>query len=143
MVEARIARRRHLVGHDWRTGRRSRGYRWPALADAGPPSAAAPSWLLMWRSGYTLAVSEYLEATVPLYVRDDEVRRMAQRLAAARKSTVTEAVRRALARELAEIDSERAEREGALRRLFAVFDAAAPGAAFGDDEMYDEDGLPR
>lgn len=80
---------------------------------------------------------------MPLYVRDDEVWRMAQRLAAARKSTVTEAVRRALARELAELDSERNEREQALRRLFAAFDAAAPGAAFGDDEMYDEDGLPR
>ena len=68
---------------------------------------------------------------------------MAQRLAAARKSTVTEVVRRALARELAESDSERVEREEALRRLFAAFDAAGPGDAFDDDTMYDENGLPR
>lgn len=80
---------------------------------------------------------------MPLYVRDDEVWRMAQRLAAARKSTVTEAVRQALARELAEADREREQREEALRRLFAAFDATPGRFALGDDEMYDEHGLPR
>ena len=80
---------------------------------------------------------------MPLYIRDDEVRRLAQRLADARKTTVTEAVRSALAHELAETEKEEETREDALRQLFAVFDATPTQRAFGDDEMYDERGLPR
>lgn len=80
---------------------------------------------------------------MPLYIRDDEVRTMAQRLAEARGTTVTDAVRGALARELAVLDQEEAEREGELRQLFVAFDAAPPLRPFGDEEMYDEHGLPR
>lgn len=80
---------------------------------------------------------------MPLYIRDDQVATMAQRLAAARKTTVTDAVRRALARELAEADREEEAREAELRRLFARFDAGAAGRPFGDEDLYDEDGLPR
>lgn len=80
---------------------------------------------------------------MPLYIRDDEVGRMAQHLAASRKTTVTEAVRRALARELADLQDERATRDAALRALFATFDTSSAPAPFGDAEMYDERGLPR
>jgi antitoxin VapB len=83
------------------------------------------------------------EAAMPLYIRDDEVWAMAQRLAAIRGTTVTDAVRRALARALEEADREREHREQALRRLFAEFDASPAARPFGDDEMYDEHGLPR
>lgn len=80
---------------------------------------------------------------MPLYIRDDQVASMAQKLAGIRGTTVTDAVRRALARELADADREEEMREEELRRLFAAFDASPEGRPFGDDEMYDEHGLPR
>ncbi|HMR33443.1 MAG TPA: type II toxin-antitoxin system VapB family antitoxin [Geminicoccaceae bacterium] len=78
-----------------------------------------------------------------LYIRDNDVHVLAQQLAAARHSTVTDAVRHALHRELADIEAERARRDGQLRQLFEEFDRTPPISRFGDDEMYDEDGLPR
>jgi hypothetical protein len=69
-----------------------------------------------------------------LFIRDDTVRELAERLAAARHTTVTEAVRRALEREL--------ERDRAIRESLAEIDAM-PDREFGDDDMYDECGAPK
>jgi hypothetical protein len=80
---------------------------------------------------------------MPLSIRDDEIRVMAQGLAKARRATVTEVVKRALQRELRTIDGEREWRDRELRRLFAGFDAHPPQQDFDDAEMHDEDGLPR
>jgi antitoxin VapB len=80
---------------------------------------------------------------MPLYVRDNDVHALAQQVAAARGTTVTDAVRHALRRELAEIEADRARRDGQLRRLFGEFDRKPPFSTFGDNEMYDESGLPR
>ncbi len=78
-----------------------------------------------------------------LYVRDADVHTMAQQVAAARHTTVTDAVRQALRRELVEIEAERARRDQQLRQLFAEFDRTPAVSQFGDDDMYDENGLPR
>lgn len=78
-----------------------------------------------------------------LYVRDPDVHTMAQQLAAARHTSVTNAVRQALRRDLVEVEAERARRDQQLRQLFEEFDRAPAGREFGDDDMYDENGLPR
>lgn len=78
-----------------------------------------------------------------LYVRDDDVHAMAQQVAAARQTTVTDAVRRALRRELADIEAEQACRDEQLRQLFDEFDRTPANSRFGDDQMYGKDGLPR
>lgn len=80
---------------------------------------------------------------MPLYIKDREVHAMAQRVATARNTTVTEAVRRALEREVAEIDGERGERDRRMRALFARWDMELPVEPWDDAEMYDEDGVPR
>jgi antitoxin VapB len=80
---------------------------------------------------------------MPLYIRDDEVRRMAQRLAEAKRTTVTDAVREALRRELEAVDATLAERDRRLRGLFAKWEQEPPAGAWGDDDMYDEHGIPR
>lgn len=80
---------------------------------------------------------------MPLYIRDDDVRAMAQRLAEARRQTVTETVRRALARELAELEAETEKRESRLLGLFARWRAGQVGRDWGDAELYDAQGLPR
>ena len=77
-----------------------------------------------------------------LYIRDDRVRDMAKRLAEARRITVTEAVRRALARELAEVDLDLKERDRVIRESWARLDAL-PNYDFDEDDMYDESGAPR
>jgi hypothetical protein len=77
-----------------------------------------------------------------LYIRDDRVRDMAKRLAEARRITVTEAVRRALARELAEVDLDLKERDRVIRESWARLDAM-PTYDFDEDDMYDESGAPR
>jgi hypothetical protein len=77
-----------------------------------------------------------------LFIRDDSVRDMAKRLAAARCTTVTEAVRQALERELAELQSDRAERKRLIRESLARLDAI-PDHDFDEDDMYDEIGAPR
>jgi hypothetical protein len=69
-----------------------------------------------------------------LFIRDDAVRELAERLAAARHTTVTEAVRRALEREL--------DRDRRMRESLARLDAM-PDREFGDEDMYDETGAPR
>jgi hypothetical protein len=69
-----------------------------------------------------------------LFICDDSVRELAERLAAARRITVTEAVRRALEREL--------ERDRRIRESWARLDAM-PDREFGDDDMYDEIGAPK
>lgn len=77
-----------------------------------------------------------------LFIRDDAVRDMARRLAEARRTTVTEAVRNALEHELADVERDRAERERVIRESLARVDAM-PRQDFDQDEMYDEFGAPR
>jgi hypothetical protein len=77
-----------------------------------------------------------------LYIRDDTVRDMARRLAEARHTTVTDAVRQALERELAEVKRDLRERDCRLRESFARLDAM-PRHDFREDDMYDEFGAPR
>ena len=77
-----------------------------------------------------------------LFIRDDSVREMAKRLAKARRTTVTEAVRKALEHELADIERDRAERERVIRESLARVDAM-PRHDFDEDDLYDEFGAPR
>jgi hypothetical protein len=77
-----------------------------------------------------------------LFIRDDTVHDMAKRLAAARHTTVTEAVRRALERELAEVERDLQERDRRIRESWARVDAM-PRRAYSDEDMYDEFGDPR
>lgn len=79
---------------------------------------------------------------MPLYIRDEEVRRLAARVAQGLGVNVTEAVRKALERELADLERQEAVREQRLRARFARLDAL-PRHRFDDDAMYDELGLPR
>lgn len=80
---------------------------------------------------------------MPLYIRDDNVRAMAQRLAEARSTTVTDAVRAALRRELDSLDAARAERDRRLRVLFEKWRHQETPRPWGDADMYDEHGIPR
>ena len=80
---------------------------------------------------------------MPLYIRDDDVRAMAQRLAEARATTVTDAVRAALRRELDSLDAARAERDHRLRALFEKWRRQEAPRPWGDSDMYDEHGIPR
>jgi antitoxin VapB len=77
-----------------------------------------------------------------LFIRDDSVRDMARRLAEARGTTVTEAVRQAIEHELAALQRDRAERERVIRESLARVDAM-PRYDFDENEMYDEFGVPR
>jgi hypothetical protein len=77
-----------------------------------------------------------------LFIRDDAVRDLAKRLADARHTTVTEAVRQALERELAEVQRDRTERERRIRESLARLDAM-PRRRYGDEDMYDEFGNPK
>lgn len=74
-----------------------------------------------------------------LFIPDGSVRDMAKRLAAARHTTVTEAVRHALERALAE---DRAERDRCIRESWARLDAM-PDYDFDEDDLYDEFGAPK
>jgi hypothetical protein len=73
-----------------------------------------------------------------LFISDDSVRELAERLAWLRRTTVDEAVRQALERALAE---DRAERERRLDRVLARLDRM-PRRPYNDD-MYDEFGNPK
>lgn len=82
-----------------------------------------------------------------LNIKDPEVHRMAHELAARRHTTATGAVRDALAKALAEDDAVQARsREDVYEQIMEI---ARRSAARGgpppltDDEMYDENGLPR
>jgi hypothetical protein len=77
-----------------------------------------------------------------LFIRDDTVRDMAKRLAEARRTTVTEAVRRALERDLVEIERNLKERDRRIRESWARLDAM-PRRPYGDEDMYDEFGNPK
>ena len=74
-----------------------------------------------------------------LFISDDSVRELAERLAWLRRTTVDEAVRRALERALAD---DRAERDRIIRESWAQLDAM-PHYDFDEDDMYDEIGAPK
>jgi hypothetical protein len=80
---------------------------------------------------------------MPLYIRDDRVKKLATQLAALQRATVTDAVRDALARRLDELRDERDERCRKIDEFLAALDAEpdlAPG--FTDKDLYDENGDP-
>jgi hypothetical protein len=77
-----------------------------------------------------------------LYIRDDRVRDMAKRLAEARRTTVTDAVRRAIERELAEVEQDLRARERRLDVALARLDAMPRRNVISDHDLYDETGSP-
>jgi len=77
-----------------------------------------------------------------LYIRDDRVRHMAKRLAEARRTTVTDAVRRAIERELAEVDEDLQARERRLDAALARLDAMPRRSVTSDHDLYDDQGSP-
>ena len=64
------------------------------------------------------------------------------RLAEARGTSVTAAVREALRRELADLDAAKAERDRRARALFAKWAKEPPARPWTEADMYDEDGIP-
>jgi antitoxin VapB len=81
-------------------------------------------------------------AVVPtLNIKDPEVYRLAAELAQRRHTSMTDAVRQALAET---IERERADRAAAVNRIREAAAAwrAAGGTVVPDEEMYDENGLP-
>jgi hypothetical protein len=107
-----------------------------------PPASTGVSVASTGTAAYIHVAHEYARGRMPLYIRDDEVRELASRVARARRVTVTDAVRHALQRELADIEDDVAARDRRLRERFARLDTM-PDHSFGDDDMYDEFGLPR
>jgi len=90
-----------------------------------------------------VSVNEYLsEALMPLYVRDDEVRDLANRLARHRKSNVTEALRAALKEALEREEEELVERRGRIAAILRRFKGAERRPGFTDRDLYDETGMP-
>jgi len=79
---------------------------------------------------------------MPLYIRYEKVRELAARVAKAWRTSLTDAVRCALEREVSALERDEQARDRQLRARFAWLDAL-PRRDFGDDEMYDERGLPR
>jgi hypothetical protein len=77
-----------------------------------------------------------------LFIRDDIVRDMARRLAQARRTTVTEAVRGALEHELAEVEKDAREREQRLDAALAQLDAMPRRTVTSDHDLYDDQGSP-
>jgi hypothetical protein len=77
-----------------------------------------------------------------LFIRDDTVRDMARRLAEARRTTVTEAVRRAIERDLAEMQQDVQERERRLDAALARLDALPRRKITSDHDLYDDLGNP-
>lgn len=77
-----------------------------------------------------------------LYIRDDRVREMAKRLAEARRTTVTDAVRRAIERELADVGEDWQARERRLDAALARLDALPRRNVTSDHDLYDEKGSP-
>jgi hypothetical protein len=74
-----------------------------------------------------------------LLISDDRARELAERLARAQRTTVDEAVRRALEQALA---GDRAERDRLIRGIWAELDAM-PQYDFDESDMYDESGAPK
>jgi hypothetical protein len=77
-----------------------------------------------------------------LFIRDDRVRDMAKRLAEARCTTVTEAVRQALERELADLEQNVQSRERRLDVALARLDAMPRRDIASDHDLYDDQGNP-
>jgi hypothetical protein len=77
-----------------------------------------------------------------LFIRDDTVRDMARRLAEARRTTVTEAVRRAIERDLAQLQQDAQERERRLDAALAQLDALPRRQVTSDHDLYDDQGNP-
>jgi hypothetical protein len=77
-----------------------------------------------------------------LFIRDDSVRDMAKRLAEARRTTVTEAVRQALERELDAVAQDLRDRERRLDAVLARLDALPRRTAVSDRDLYDDQGNP-
>ncbi len=80
---------------------------------------------------------------MPLYIRDDEVRRLADQLAQKRGCNITEAVRSALNEALNHDRALLTERKRDIARLLSRFDQAEqvrPGMT--DKDLYDESGMP-
>ncbi|MGH6898529.1 MAG: type II toxin-antitoxin system VapB family antitoxin [Geminicoccaceae bacterium] len=74
-----------------------------------------------------------------LFIRYDSVRDMAERLAEARRTTVTEAVRQALERE---IERDLKERDRRIRESWARLDAMPRSDITSDRDLYDDEGNP-
>jgi hypothetical protein len=77
-----------------------------------------------------------------LFIRDNSVRDMAKRLAEARRMTVTEAVRRAIERDLAELQHDAQDRERRLDAALARLDALPRRKVISDHDLYDDQGNP-
>jgi hypothetical protein len=77
-----------------------------------------------------------------LFIRDDTVRDMARRLAEARRTTVTEAVRRAIERDFAELQQDAQDRERRLDAALARLDALPRRKVTSDYDLYDDQGNP-
>ena len=80
---------------------------------------------------------------MPLYVRDDHVKELADQIAKLSRSTVTDAVRQSLELRLKQLEDEQAGRKRKIDEILAKFDAGpdlAPG--FTDKDLYDENGDP-
>jgi antitoxin VapB len=75
-------------------------------------------------------------------IKDPEVRKLAMELAERRHTSMTDAVRQALAETL---DRDRGDGKRIAQRISeaAAKWRAAGGTVVSDDELYDEDGLPR
>ena len=77
-----------------------------------------------------------------LFIRDDSVRDMARRLAEARRTTVTDAVRHALERELGAVGEDLRDRERRLDAALARLDALPRRGVTSDRDLYDDEGNP-
>jgi len=77
-----------------------------------------------------------------LFIRDDTVRDMARRLAEQRRTTVTQAVRKALEHELAAVEKVAKERERRLDAALAQLDALPRRSVTSDHDLYDDKGNP-
>ncbi len=80
---------------------------------------------------------------MPLYIRDDGVKELADQVAALRRSTVTDAVREALALRLKQLEDDAEARRRKIDAFLAELDAEpdlAPDLT--DKDLYDENGDP-
>lgn len=79
---------------------------------------------------------------MPLYIRDNRVRELAQELAARQGKSVTDAVRTALLEAKQKLERERAERDAEARAVLEEL-RRLRRAPVREDELYDEQGQPR
>jgi hypothetical protein len=84
--------------------------------------------------------------TIPVQIRNDDVVRAIRELAALKQKPITEAVAEAVEAELerARRRSDMEARRRDVRRLVAEFNALPKvGPMLTDEDLYDQDGLPR